>query len=512
MAKQFTYDQLATISAINGFQRADQKEIVKILSEKMREIYGSDIDLSPASADAQYLMMESLILDNIYNVLGSIANNLNPNTASGQYLDILCRLTNIERKQATQSKVNIYIKNVSGNQLTITTNDQIEIQDTNNYIWTFKPESNITLNDGEIILKTFKCTEFGPIFAYGTGQYISDPTTDIDWNSLTFTENNGSFKLITYGLYKIYQSTDAIPGNIKESDTSLRLRQKRMQNINSYTTKEGLFSALYNLEYIDDCYIYNNNTNSSQWPDSMQDIQVGANKVYIALRYKPNVVIDENEIASIINNRLTPGVITQDATGTTTGIAKTKTLDDNIIYWKQCSPQNDTINIKYMCLSKYNYNTLNDGVHNYVLSATGSNSLEWTYDDGSGVIYTSLNPEVGDHTYSDSSLTTATAHDIEEVNYYKDLDQETYIKTTLLNYLNNIQIGEKIINNDVITQLQQSDLNQTSFITQSMTINTLEPNGENFAILPVTYFNYTSCIFSYTYDASNNVICELIIS
>lgn len=516
MAKQFTYDQLAIISPTNGFQRASQREMVKILSDKMRDIYGSDIDLNAASADAQYLMMETLIFDNMYSLLGNIANNLNPNTAIGQYLDILCQLTNIKRKPASQSKVNIYIKNVSGNSVTILRNNNIQVQDTNGYIWTFTPSNNITLANEEITLQTFICDEFGPITAAGTGQSITDPVTDIAWNSLTFNQNNGSFILMTYGTYKIYQAEDAVPGNIAESDTSLRLRQKRMSGINSYTTKEGLFSALYNLEYIDDCYIFSNNSASPTANiDDMTDgtITVAGHNVYIALRYKPNTIIDEDEIAQIINNRLTPGVITQSASGTTTGIATSKTVEGNTIYWKKCSPENNDIIIKYMCLPRYNVSFIIDDSNpsvKYVLYGNGTGYLSWTNDDGTTKLYSSTNLAAGDSLYTNSSLTTDSGKKITYVNYLAENEQEEYIKTILINYLNNIQIGQKLINNDVITELQQADLNTTSYIAQSMTVDGLEDNGENYCILPVTYFHYTTASFSYTIE-SGNIICTLII-
>ena len=110
---QYDVTQLAKTDN-NGFTAALFPQIKDAYVKKMQEIYGYDIDVSSASADGQFVMMESLVLNNIYRTLESIANNMSPAAASGKYLDILASLSGTFRRRETYSTANIYIAN-SGN-------------------------------------------------------------------------------------------------------------------------------------------------------------------------------------------------------------------------------------------------------------------------------------------------------------------------------------------------------------------------------------------------------------
>ena len=458
MAKIFTYDQLAELTA-NGLNVATTNEIITILQNEMKKIYGQDIDLSPASVDAQYLMMESLILNNIYTVLGRIYKNMNPNTATGKYLDILCQLTNIKRKPASQSKVEIYVKNVSGSTQTISS---LEVQDKIGYTWNWYGTS-LSVADGDIIPLTFTCSEYGPISAFGTGVDV----TTVDWDSPTFSQENGSFILITGRAFKIYQEDDAILGNVEESDDALRTRQAMGGYNNSFTTLEGLKSVLYNLEYIEDVYIDSNVTEEN--PASSSDkyyhfdgtVTLPYHNVYIALRYKEGVDLTNKEpiIVNLILNRITPGVVTQNATGCSNGTAKQVLTEGANVYWKKCNPINTTIVLKYNCINGYDYDTTSDTTHN----------------------------QNSDYT-----------------------EQEKYIKELLTNYLSSVQIKSEVISTNLLQTLMNADLKQNgliSMIPQSeVTFGGVAVNSFNAGI---TYFKYTSFSFAYNHTTG---VCTLTIS
>ena len=81
--RKYTYDKLGEING-NGLDIALFPQIREAIATRMKEIFGNDIDLSTASADGQYINMESLIFNNMYGLIQYLFNNLNPNTASGK--------------------------------------------------------------------------------------------------------------------------------------------------------------------------------------------------------------------------------------------------------------------------------------------------------------------------------------------------------------------------------------------------------------------------------------------
>ena len=98
-----TFDSLITITNA-GFEVASYPEIREALVQRMKEIYGSDIDVSTGSADGIWIESLSLVINNILQSFLQLNANLNPDTATGIYLDVLSSLTNVIRKRATKSK------------------------------------------------------------------------------------------------------------------------------------------------------------------------------------------------------------------------------------------------------------------------------------------------------------------------------------------------------------------------------------------------------------------------
>ena len=148
MSNNITYDQLSKITK-DGFSVADYPQIRTAVINRMKEIYGYDIDVSSASADGQFVNMISLIINNAYFVLSTMYNNLNPETAGGKYLDTLCALTNIIRQTKTYSTASIIVKNISTTDQTpefITCIDKVGVE------WTWQNPL-----DGENLSTTYSC-------------------------------------------------------------------------------------------------------------------------------------------------------------------------------------------------------------------------------------------------------------------------------------------------------------------------------------------------------------------
>lgn len=363
--KKYTYDNLAEINS-NGIDVALFPQIRAAIADRMKEIFGNDIDLSTASADGQYINMEALIFNNMYSLLTYIVNNLNPNSASGKYLDILAGLSNLKRKGPTYSTAQVLVKYIGNSSLAPST---IVAQDRNGVMWTWKNPVDLdnipsyTFNNGDQMYLTFTCNDLGPVQAYkGTASGL--PTDPNFWTDPNFLDVNGSIYLELTTNFLLYQSADAVVGTTNESDQSLRNRRARYIGGNSNTTQQGLETAIYNYSAIDDVYIFNNVTNTKV--TLVDGSKILNHDVYVVVKYKQNILsnadltITRKELANIIYNKLTAGVTTSDGQGSAGdsptiigGTINTAAIEfmaggyTTNVYWKECSAVHPAISITF---------------------------------------------------------------------------------------------------------------------------------------------------------------------
>ena len=364
--KVYDISQLAEITE-DGFTAALFPQIRDAYARKMMEIYGNDIDISSASADGQFINMEALILNNIYRTLETIDRNMNPSTASGKYLDILCGFSNVYRQNETFSTCQVYIKNISGRDWS---DKSITFIDKNNLEWIWYNPINFerkyieTIKDKEVRTITVTCTTLGANMAYGTGisyenaissnpNFLNDLTND-----LTKDNTGDIYQAIESGKFKVYQVSNAIPGKTRDTDSQLRSKKLNLIGNGSQTVLESLKSKLLNIEGISDCFVTHNVGGSVILGD---DISVGKHHIYIALRYETGVDVSSWDIGSTIYKALTPGVPTQkyqkridneDIDDDEYGVSESKkipvtnnqTID---IYWKKCKANNPKIEITF---------------------------------------------------------------------------------------------------------------------------------------------------------------------
>ena len=453
--KKYTYDKLAEVNS-NGIDIALYPQIRGAIADRMKEIFGNDIDLSTASADGQYINMESLIFNNMYGLISYLFNNLNPNTASGKYLDVLASLSNVKRKGPTHSTAVVLVKYVGA-----TNNYTPEIivaQDRNGVEWTWRNPIGVngfvysfSAGDDPVYL-TFTCNNLGAVEAYkGTADAIN-------WSSTTFLNTNGSIYLELTTEFKLYQYNDAVVGSMSESDTALRNRRAKYIGGNSQTTQVGLETDLYNYAAVEDVFVFNNTTGIRR--DLVDNAEILNHDVYIAIRYKENIDLPKTRtaISQIIYNNLTAGVNTSDGLGNggvtpiTGGSMHYETIEyvsgySTNVYWKECSPVKPGIQIVFKTVSGY-------------IPGTDPNQ----------------------HSTSEQSIVAS-----------------------MINYFNNLQIGTEITPADVQISMMSGDLKPNgtnSFITTSCEINgDTEPYKA-----PITYFKYDESDFVFDYSGINPVL------
>ena len=372
---QYDIEQLAKVDS-NGFQAALFPQIKDAYVKKMQEIYGYDIDVSSASADGQFVMAESLVLNNIYRTLESLSDNLSPASATGKYLDILSSLSGAFRQGATYSTATVYIANSS---LTPLSPSYLLLNDKNGNRWqwinpisadnklsvTFPAKSADNYSATAIEVT---CTELGPITASATGTItvneggkdvtrLADMSQQSDRNivfNLPAKDRGGDiFETINASSLLVYQQTDATTGFAEETDASLRARRLRSFGQSGRTVLDSMAANLLAVPGVIDAWVYSNNTNSNIPATMADNTEVPAHSVYAVIATQPNITVPDINIGTAIYNTITPGITTTNPGDTPVGgIGKNETFDiistiSNTVYWKLCTLTQPYITITF---------------------------------------------------------------------------------------------------------------------------------------------------------------------
>lgn len=328
-----------------GVQIADYDQVQAALIRRYKEVYGSDIDLANTTADGIFVNDLALIINNILQTFKAVYANLDIETASGVYLDTLCKLSNVTRKNATRSIAQLQI---SSNVATTLANNTIFVDTTGNE-WTYNGQDIAIVANAEPIIITVQCNEYGAIEATA-GSIIQT----LEMSSLN-----------------VVQATDASVGQEDESDADLRARRAQSNGAQGVTVLESLVGALLELDGVDDAQIINNNTDDAKLQSD--GTTVPAHSVYVILRTRQNLQLSNDIIGNIIAEKLTPGIPSTEFTGSN-GESKSylSKLDPNIsyldstIYWKDATPINPSCTVTII-KSNFYADTTSDLIKNAVI-------------------------------------------------------------------------------------------------------------------------------------------------
>lgn len=328
-----------------GIKVATFSQIKASLIARYKEIYGSDIEIVDTNADGIFINDLALIINNILQSCQTAFANLDINTANGIYLDRLCALTNLRRKQATHSTAGLTIKNLD-------TENSVEIENGLKFVdkagltWTYNDLSFIIPassdeNNLEMADIMVECDEFGPISAPPGWIFTSIETLPIE----------------------VVQSVKAQIGENEESDQDFRARQAASNGNQGITVLDGLINDLLSLNGIKDAYIFNNNSENTIVNACSDNTDVLAHSIYIILK---GIFNDElrQKICNIIFEDLTPGInSTECDENVIAGNAGQGTYQQGIsagaisfntnVYWKEATGIHPTITINIQTLPNY---------------------------------------------------------------------------------------------------------------------------------------------------------------
>lgn len=316
-----------------GLFTADFVQVKAAIIKRYKAAYGSDIDLSTATADGVFINDLSLIINNILKTVSTIYANLDVNQAAGVYLDLLCRLSNVKRRAASNSNAAIIVTNLGT--ATISLPAQMEFIDKAGQQWTATNDIAIELAAGKSASLTVVCDTLGPVEA--PAGYIS-AAIDASLN------------------ISVQQESKAVVGMNVESDDDLRERRAQSNGAQGVTVLESLYGALREIGGIQDVKLYNNATGTTS-SEPQDGTTIPAHNVYAIIRKRENVVVADTTIGTIIYEKMTPGISTTQFAGTGNGVAKkydyipsvigvTSELFNQSVYWKECVGIKPTFNVK----------------------------------------------------------------------------------------------------------------------------------------------------------------------
>ena len=215
-----------------GVINADVSAVKAQVEEEYKAVFGDDLDTSAATPQGRLIEAETAGRANILEIIAYICNQINPNEATGQYLDSLCALTGCYRRGATRSSV---LATLTGVAETVIPHNS-EATTINNDI--FYLENDAIIGADGTVTARFLSKELGAI-PCGTGELTIIDSAVIGWETIT---NN----------------TPAVLGDEIETDAELRER-RRTTLYNGRSLSGDILSAIYNIENIESVYIVVNN-------------------------------------------------------------------------------------------------------------------------------------------------------------------------------------------------------------------------------------------------------------
>ena len=360
-----------------GLDIADFVQIRASLIERYKSVYGQDIDVSTNNADGVFINDLALIINNILQSLKTMYANLDVNTATGVYLDNLCRLSNIVRKGATHSRAQLRITNVGSSAIQIVKSSQ---------------------SDGTIFVD-----QAGEEWYYKGSSFQLEPTTFADIIVEAAQEGQISAKegwinqAIGEQFLEVAQLQAASEGTIAETDAQLRARRNQSIGIEGSTVLESLAGELLSLNAIRDVKIYNNWQSVRSGSDTRVQTKDGSvlspHSVYIIIRKREAIQgatelsdISNDTIGNIIYQKMTPGItVSNGGESATNGIIKSHTIAqttlielNEVVYWKEATPIAPVLTINIVAYNSYDESTMNNKVLTYLVNYL--NSLQLSKD------------------------------------------------------------------------------------------------------------------------------------
>ena len=235
MPGPYPLSRLGATIDLNGISAPTFEDIFQSFQAAYRQIYGSDVDLDPDTQDGQWLAVQSQIVYDTNAAVIAAYLSYSPTWAQGIGLSSEVKINGLRRLVPSNSAVDVRLVGQAGT----TINNGVIADDFQNR-WDL-PATVIIPPQGEITVTAI--AEVAGALTAGANSVTTMVTMVPGWQSVS-------------------NPAPATPGAPLESDATLRKRQSVSTAIAAISPREAIRAALLNLEGVQRCQVWDNDTDS----------------------------------------------------------------------------------------------------------------------------------------------------------------------------------------------------------------------------------------------------------
>jgi uncharacterized phage protein gp47/JayE len=230
---------------------ADTSDILSEVQAEWQGVFGPTLNLAQSTPQGLMIAAEALARSNVVKNNAVVSNQINPNQASGLFLDAICSFTGLLRQAATYSTyTGVTIAGIAGtvvpagSQVTTVNGDYFALQ------------TAVTIGSGGTVTGTYVAVNSGPVAApSGTLQ----PFTAV------------------YGLETVTAGSAGSVGAVAQSDVSLRQLRRNTLALQGLGFNEAVTSALNNIPGVLGIQFLENKSASAQ---TIQTIAMAGSSIW----------------------------------------------------------------------------------------------------------------------------------------------------------------------------------------------------------------------------------------
>lgn len=250
MADNYTYYDLVTST---GVVVPDTAVLRQDVAAEYKRIFGADLDVSPETPQGRLIEVNALNRSNTIMLNALMANQINPDVATGVFLDAIAALTDCYRVKATKSTVTGTLTGAAGTVIPAGARARTMAGDI------FYLENAVTL----------------PLSGVGTGIFLSRADGSV-------AAPAGSLNSIADGILgweTVHNDTAAVLGADEQSDRDLRI-QRRRTLFTGAAYLGALQSAVWRVPNVKGVLALDNNSGETVTKDN---VSLKPHSIYVAV-------------------------------------------------------------------------------------------------------------------------------------------------------------------------------------------------------------------------------------
>lgn len=285
-----------------GFVAPSVQEIITDLNTSILTVVDAGLDLAPDQPIGQTIGIFAEKLAEVWELMSTVYNSLNPDAAEGNLLDNVSAITGTRRRSATYSKVVGTLNLNTG--VTVNAGSVVAVAGQPTNTWVLQAPVTNSGGSAANFPGTFNSSLPGP-FAANAGTLTVINTPAVGWNSIT-------------------NATDAVQGIAQDTDAVLRAKRQAELAAAGSCTAPAILADVLEVPGVISAFIFENDT------DLTDSSNLTPHAIRVVVWDGPAPAATNNSIAQAIWNNKPAGTQTN---GVTFGIAVDTTGVFRIVYF-----------------------------------------------------------------------------------------------------------------------------------------------------------------------------------